>query len=286
MSVSDVEDVLFSKMNEARDLAKSHLNALDAQPPDSLNDISAIGLDTNILKALRREAIFADRLSLRLKAQGVSLVVPGQSILEFWNNHKIFASDDWSSFKSDLTRLTKRIENSNATGEHAETVSGIGRLVDGLSSDLQAERAPEYLGVSQNLIRSLLEFASQPMVSRLKFADLARIRFSSKIPPGFEDDKNKTAPYGDFFVWCDFLLGAMCIAPSEVRHKYLWVTDELKPDWKTGTGGHPALIEEFNWIHGGELSIVTYRELKSLIEEADSEVEAARKEFEETVDDG
>jgi hypothetical protein len=238
-----------------------------------LSDFAAIGIDTNILKALRRDVTFADRVFLTLAQNKVTLVVPAQTVVEFWNNHQVFASDDWNGYRNQLGQLSKRIESDNLGGSFRKEIQEIARLVELLTSDLQETKSPEYLNRSRELMQSMLETARVPMVSRTRFAELARIRSSSKLPPGFADDKLKAASYGDFFVWCDFLLGTLYdpVASSN-RQKCAWVTDDSKPDWKTGTRGHPALIEEFRWASERDLSVLSFAELKSLVADVEAEV--------------
>lgn len=80
---------------------------------------------------------------------------------------------------------------------------------------------------------------------------------------------------GDFFVWCDFLLGVLSVEVLPTREEFLLVTDESKPDWKTGEGGHPYLLEEFRWVRGGRLSIVSLADVRRMFK---SDEAAARAE--------
>lgn len=278
MELSEAEDVLLDKLSLVRDSRDLHLLVLESAPLSSLRDLMAVGLDTNILKALRRDPTFAERLFVTLQANGIALIVPSQSIVEYWNNHKVFASDEWNAFGSDLDKLTKRIENDKLAGHNEKAVNQIRELVQGISDDLQEAKTPGYLNRSKELIKSLLESASTPRVSRPRFAQLAVIRMQSKVPPGFADEKTKASPHGDFFAWSDFLLGALCITPVEERKRFVWVTDETKPDWKTGGAGHPALLEEFMWVVGGELTILSSSEIRDLLK-ADQTNDQASKAF-------
>lgn len=266
MEIADAELHLLERLSGARETARSFLSVLDLSPPVSIAALAGIGIDTNILKKLRREPTFADGLFVSLRANSVALIAPGQCIVEFWNNHRVFANDDWNGFRNDLGKLAKRIESESVGGQEARMISEIGKLVEELSGDLQESKSPDYLTRSQELIRSLLEIGSAPMVSRPLFADLARIRSAIKAPPGFADEKLKSASLGDFYVWCDFLLGALCVDPSGGGRKFAWVTDDAKPDWKTGDRGHPSLVEEFHWVTGAELSVLSLDNLRSLAE--------------------
>jgi hypothetical protein len=266
MGVLRSERLLYRKLTEPRISARLHVKILEYKPPSKLSEVAAIGLDTNILKALRRNAPLADMLSVVAESHDTALITPYQCVTEYWNNHKVFANDEWTKFRTDLGKLTKHIETARVTGHDERRVLEIERLVNELSDDLEAEQSPEYLTRSKTLIASLLEYASVPMVSRQKFATLASVRSASKLPPGFADEKTKVSSLGDFFAWCDFLLGALCVVDPQSRNQYLFVTDETKADWKTGTGGHPMLIEEFELVTDGQLSIVSLDDLRALLE--------------------
>jgi hypothetical protein len=265
MELNDAEDQLFARLSAPRLSTVEHRRAIDDKSPLSFDELSAIGIDTNILKALRNEPTFADRLFVTVEANQTTLVAPGQCIIEYWNNHKVFANDEWNAFKTDLTRLERRITSDAAVGHDAQAVEEIGRLVGILTSDLEESKSPGFMEKSRTLIHSLLDSATVPMVSRIRFASLADVRLASKVPPGWADGKTKTAAFGDFFGWCDFLLGVLCVEDPRARNRYAFVTDDIKPDWRTGPSGHPALIAEFDWICDGELSILTLNELRGLL---------------------
>lgn len=270
MELSDAENILFERMSVPRESSQLHLSSLDFAPPKSFSEVAAVGLDTNVLKMMRRELQAADQLVLTIAESGVDVIAPGQSIIEFWNNHKAFASDDWNAFRNAFQALTKKIDSGTLGSQQAEAIGQIRELVDGMSQDLHEEKSPEYLDNSRSLVQLVLARASKPMVSRPRFAQVAQIRQASKYPPGFADDRLKVSSYGDFFVWCDFLLGALCVALQESRRKFVWVTEDSKPDWKTGGEGHPALLEEFHWVHGGELWLTNYSGLKALLDASET----------------
>ena len=266
MEIEEAEDLLVGRLEGARDTASLHALVLDSRPPSTFGEMVALGLDTNVLKSLRREIPFADQLFLTLQASSVALIVPAQVITEYWNNHQVFASDEWNLFRSDLAKLSKRAEAQVSSGSVERRVLEIRSLLDEIEDDLQGSKTPEYLERSKELIRSLLETAKTPRVSRARLAELAHIRLASKTPPGFADERSKASAAGDFFVWCDFLLGALCVPAQAGRSKDVWVTEDSKPDWKTGGEGHPALLEEFKWVCGGDLSIVSLSAIRLIFD--------------------
>lgn len=275
MQTAEAEDILFSRMSAPRDASVSHRTSLAVLSMDAvpLADHASIGVDTNVLKILRRDVGAAEQVLLTLKQYEVGLIVPGQCVAEFWNNHQIFATADWGSYKGSLAKLGAQIEANNVGGQFERELAEISRLVELIATDLQETKSPQYLALSRTLMTSIAESAQIPMVSRIRFAELARIRNASKNPPGFADEKLKgTTAYGDFFVWCDFLLGALMVENADRDH-FAWVTEDSKPDWKTGAGGHPSLVEEFAWVTGRNLSILAYGDLTRLISDTDTEDE-------------
>lgn len=265
MDLSEVEERLLELLASPQISADAHLRALSAVTPTDMADVAAIGLDTNILKALRREPTFADSLFVTLQSTKTALIAPGQCVIEYWNNHKVFASDEWNSFKNNLDKLTRHLDSDGVDIHNTETVSQIHKLVDELTADLDESRSPVFLAKSRALMAQLLETATVPTVSRTRFGPLGTVRLANKTPPGWEDDRTKSAALGDYFAWCDFMLGVMCSHDPQSRNSYVYVTDETKPDWRAGTAPHPSLVAEFSRVCGGELSLLTLAELRKLL---------------------
>lgn len=75
----------------------------------------------------------------------------------------------------------------------------------------------------------------------------AEARYADKVPPGFKDAKNKSAPrkYGDYIIWSQILQHA-----KDGQHDVLFVTDDKKSDWWWESEGEtlgpdPRLRNEF-----------------------------------------
>lgn len=80
----------------------------------------------------------------------------------------------------------------------------------------------------------------------------AEERYSKKIPPGFQDAKDKQAPrkYGDYILWAQ-ILGKAEAEQTDV----LFVTDDKKSDWWWESQGQilgpePRLRDEFKAVSG------------------------------------
>lgn len=270
MSITDAEDRLYSSLVSARDATGGYQRAIDLirDGIGSFADVVGVGVDTNILKMLRRDTAAAERILASIQDTGVSLMIPGQVVVEFWNNHHVFASDEWGKFSNDLNKLARRVSSDRALLDWKDSrIEEIDRLVQELSSELQETKSPEYLSRSQTLMEAVLEAGRVTMVSRERFHSLANARLASKIPPGFADGAAKTNALGDVLVWFDFLLSATVRVgeDSAAEGQFVWVTDDSKADWKTGGSSHPALVEEFLHVTGCELHILSYAEFNGVL---------------------
>ena len=86
-------------------------------------------------------------------------------------------------------------------------------------------------------------------------------RFSEKIPPGYEDEKDKkdNRKYGDYVLWRQLLDYA-----AEAKKDVIFVTDDNKADWwlkgddkdKTTLAPRPELIQEFREETGKDIIIL------------------------------
>ena len=269
MDPSELEDRIFERLMVPRIDSAMHLDSLGDELPVRAAELAAVGLDTNVLKQLRRDVYRADNLLVRLAGANVRIIVPKQVVVEFWNNHRVFAKEDWNQLSNALRSLKGKLDSVQGSGDYAVQIANIESIIDAMAGDLAETQSDEYLSKSKRLIESLLPGAVTPMVSRGRFGALAQVRQSSKFPPGFADDARKVASWGDIFVWLDFLLGVLFVKDDTLGGRYLWVTQEAKEDWKTGSRGHPSLLEEFAWISEEKLSIVTLEELEALLEAED-----------------
>ncbi|MFS0730053.1 PIN-like domain-containing protein [Curtobacterium sp. 1P10AnD] len=351
MRLSEVESALFQRMAMSRLSVEHHLAALAEDATVDVLTLAGVGFDTNVLKVFRNDGVWTESMLVSLKSNSVAVIVPGQSVLEYWNNHKVFASEEWATFGADFARLARKLENGGLDRQNSAAVQDIQTRIASIADDLEAEKSPDYLKKSLELMELLLEGARKPMVSRSMFSGLARARQESRMPPGFADERSKSSSLGDFYVWCDFLLGASTLMldtapevaggarflnhgptdspqlavrlksgnkdemarkrsadelnPQDVekcggdavrsvsqeevqndsepigwppisdknestlfqRTGFVWVTNDSKPDWKTGGRGHPSLLEEFRAVTGGHLTIVSSSEFRALIDD-------------------
>ncbi len=276
MDVSDIERQLLEALSRSAFQDPTWAKPRAIEPASvKLWDLGGVGLDTNVLKMYRREPLEAANLVELLRAKGVALIIPGQTVVEYWNNHKVFARDDWNQAINDLRKFNEKLSKLGALAIVQDRLDELQKLVDEVSRDLQESTSSDFLDKSTSVLETLLEYALQPMVSRAVFYRVALARIGSKTPPGFADASAKgNLSLGDFYCWCDFMFGALHVSSSLSTQKdFLFVTDDEKPDWKTGGSGHPYLLQEFSQVTGSRLAIATTKDLQGLLASGSGEEE-------------
>ncbi|KSW30172.1 PIN-like domain-containing protein [Cellulomonas sp. B6] len=223
-----------------------------------------LAFDTSALKAFRRQANQWPSILASLKASGPSIVVSGQVLQEYWNNHRVFTAEDANKARGAAQQLEKALAGlvDSALTERAQSIV---ELLDEVREDIK-----DVSDIDGLLLRStqfaavLLSHAEVVFAPRTRFSELGEVRLASKVAPGFADAKEKSAALGDFFVWVDFLIGAAAVRPDSLEgfHYGLLVTDDQKADWRTGVLPHPSLTAEFGGVCDSALSILTVDEFR------------------------
>jgi len=244
-------------------LSTMALHAGDALPAD----VAAIGVDTNILKVLRRAPLMTDNLLSYVEDHGIPLIIPGQSAHEYWNNHGAIVRDIEGIY-SGVETLKKKILALNVSDEQVHAVQEIELHIERLATEMHDSRRPELLKESVAFWENVMPKARVCNVSRLAFKELAEVRFATKTAPGFAATKKISQALGDFFVWADFLLGlALSGLGSSTKHqqRVVFVTDDDKPDWKASGKPHPVLASELFRLTGHHLQIMGSKEFERTI---------------------
>lgn len=230
--------------------------------------IAAIGLDTNILKYLRRQPLKADELLNYAETNEVPLIIPGQCVQEFWNNHSVFVRDLEGIF-SPLQTLKNKVAKASLPQMQQRILEEVGEKLDLFKFEMEDSKRPELLSESFELWRSLQSKVSMPYVPRSTFRSLGEVRYSTKVAPGFAEDKPANQALGDFYAWADFLLGLQqADLVNENESRILFVTDDSKPDWKTSGKPHPMLLGEVHQLTGATLDILGSKDFFELIQDS------------------
>jgi hypothetical protein len=235
--------------------------------------IGSVGLDTNALGFLRMNAPVAATFTTSVERASVPLILPDQSVIEFWNNHQAFTRPA-TNMKADIDTTRSKIASlrSNSFGDEVDralenvqdTFAEFERLAELASDPLKYAKSMEFM-------REIGQLAHACGVPRESFRSLAEVRFASKYPPGFEDRPKYPQHLGDFYVWCDFLYGIK-IASLEARlptsdARVVFVTNDVKNDWAVASHGHPILAAEVYLLTGLSLEIRGTKDMNALAKE-------------------
>lgn len=232
-------------------------------------DIGAVGLDTNALKILRQDTILASSLAAWIASETIPLVVPGQALQEFWNNHRAFIRGS-ETLERDLQTLSnnvKKIATGTTNDELLERMNEIGEALRAFERVSLEVRDPELFKKSAAVWTELATVATVPHVPRSEFHELGQARFGSKTPPGFEDLDKFPRHLGDFYVWADFLYGLL-LAKNAGRlraGRVIFFTDDAKQDWLTSGRPHPTLAAEMLLLIGQPLQILSPTRISDIV---------------------
>lgn len=229
--------------------------------------IAAIGIDTNVLKILRRAPLVANNLLTYVEDKDIPLIVPGQSVHEYWNNHGMIVRDIDGIYNT-VQDLQRKIAKVNVSEAQRDAVNDIEDRLNRLADDLHDSKRPQLLEESTTFWAEVLPKVRSCSVPRTSFKALAEVRFASKVAPGFADTKKGLQALGDFFVWADFLLGLLIAglgSESRIEERVIFVTDDSKPDWKASNGPHPVLMGELSHLTGRHLQLYGSKDLQDLV---------------------
>lgn len=260
---ASLEDLLESKLRAA-----SQSWSLPANLSMPRGDTpTAIGVDTNVLKRLRGvDPLVVDRLAQRMKSSGAKLVVPGQSMTEFWNRHQTFTEDVLNPVRTSLTSSLDRLDEVRGIVAAPEKIDGLIEDIKELLQNVVAASPVEAMRKTVSFWAALESCMLVPYCDRARFIHIVETRQRTKHPPGFADEKTKQNALGDSFVWLDLLLGITELldgvdVPSLASREVWFVTDDRKSDWWSGNHAHPILVHEAMEVCGIRLQMLTTQEL-------------------------
>lgn len=228
-------------------------------------DNGIILFDTNVLLNLYRYSdTTRDTILDLIRKFADKIALPHQSALEYNRNRYEVIAEQEKAYKEFLDKidqiqkdlqstskppfLSKKIDtelNSVFKDVRKEVEESIKKYCDFLKDDPIFENLTEIFGgkISENFTKEELENIYKE----------GEIRYKSKIPPGFEDEKNKEGErkYGDLVLWKQVIQIA-----NKLKKDIILITDERKIDWwwkiKDGRnmGPRQELVEEIKNLAG------------------------------------
>jgi len=230
------------------------IDAIDGGNRSDTFHNAAIGIDSSAFLRIASHAKGEDLIDYFGATHRCPLILPGQTVQEFWNNElsavatvEKTLSGSFERFKKDLDKLD----------------SDFGDLKNSLESALDTFRDDHGTVYSEAAVRKTLSLlntlqakARVPFAPRTYFRPLAEQRQMTKTPPGFKDPGD-----GDFFVWVDFLLGLkQAQHAGEEFEKAILLTNDTKADWGRPRATHPILVAEARAIVGVPFETWTLKE--------------------------
>lgn len=198
----------------------------------------AIGIDSSAFLKLATNKNSADIIDYLLTQHKGPIVLPGQTIQEFWNNKSGAIQTLSSKLQSKLDTFKKEILD---LCEDFEDFSNQAQeLLEGFKSEHGYIYDHKSIRSIATLLNAIKTKAYVPYVPRSRFYEIARSRKLTKTPPGFQDDGD-----GDFFIWVEFLFGLMKAQADGAQFDYaILLTYDKKKDWSRGVVAHPILAAE------------------------------------------
>ena len=245
------EDAVFRVLNREIqiEVLDALVSALDPPETDCLVPSTAIAIDTNVLLRMAGHRGSEDIVDYLVTKHDGPIILPGQTIQEFWNNQLMAVDTVAKNLRRDFEKFRGRVQS--ISDDFGSFSDDIGTLLE----DFHNEHGHIYDRATVHKTRTLLDTlrarAIVPFVNRTRFQALADHRKRTKTPPGFEDSRN-----GDFFVWADFLLGLRLAQTEGAKYKRsVFVTNETKVDWIRNRVAHPVLTAEAMAVSGVSFAI-------------------------------
>jgi hypothetical protein len=202
---------------------------------------SAIALDSSVFLRLATKEGVIDYLAT---SHAAPLVLPGQSIQEFWNTNLSAAESIASGISKKFDALEAEIAKIDGTfGEFSTQFKG---LLEKFRDSFGYAYDGGTVRRTSSLFEVLKNKAIVSYVSRERFAAMAEHRSRTKTPPGFKD-----AGDGDFFIWLDLLKGLLLANNNGLTFdRVVLVTNDKKIDWSREGVPHPILSAELQALIG------------------------------------
>jgi hypothetical protein len=248
-AVNKLEEVLDRRVNLAA--LESLAKATGNRPKSSVVlETAAIGFDSSVFLRLATHKQSSDILDY-LPRHKRPLILPGQAIQEFWNNHFSVVETVGKSLKK---RFDAFCDEGRKLGvEFEEFRENMDTLLQDFQDNFGYVYDEKTRGNVSRALEILKDHSSVSYVPRSRFSEMATSRKRTKTPPGFKDEGD-----GDFFVWTDFLFGLLIKKQSLERFEdVILLTNDKKPDWSTGGVPHPILSAEVDALFGADFHLWT-----------------------------
>jgi hypothetical protein len=216
---------------------------------------AAVGIDSNVFLRLASKKYNADIVDYFASKHLGPLVLPGQSIQEFWNNQLAAIETTAKTLKKNFTTLADEAGRIDPSLEAFK--DEMKALLDKFADEYGYIYDENTMRGVQSLIEMLQSKALLEYAPRHGLNEIAQHRKRTRTPPGFKDDGD-----GDFFIWVEFLLGLMHAQDDGVQFDtVILVTNDAKADWSRDSVAHPILWAEVHALTGARFEIWSLEKL-------------------------
>jgi predicted nucleic acid-binding protein len=227
-----------------------------------IKDIWENGLicfDANVLLNLYRYSNETREALLKLISDfSTKIYLPHQAALEYNRNRYEVIAEQEKTYKAFIDKISQIQKDLQSTSKPPFLSSKVHNSINNVFKNVNEEvndsieKYSTYL-VEDPIYNRIVDIFSSRITEPFEEKKLNEIikegeeRFKNKIPPGFEDEKNKSGirKYGDLILWKQILQLA-----KEKKTPIIFITDERKIDWwwkiKDGRnmGPRQELVEE------------------------------------------
>ncbi|MFD1157546.1 PIN-like domain-containing protein [Roseovarius aestuarii] len=220
------------------------IDAIDGGNQSDTFQNAAIGIDSSAFLRIANHPKGEDLIDYFGATHSCPLILPGQTIQEFWNNELSAVDTVAKTLAGSFDRFNKDLDRLDS--DFSDLRNSLQTALDSFRDDHGTVYSEATVRKTLSLLNALQSKARVPFAPRTSFRPLAEQRQMTKTPPGFRDPGD-----GDFFVWVDFLLGLkQAQSAGEVFDKAILLTNDSKPDWGRPGSTHPILVAEANAIVG------------------------------------
>lgn len=245
-------------MNEIKNIFSGHRRKTEEEIQHMLED-GLIAFDANVLLNLYRYSSSTREAFLDIISKfSDKIFLPHQVVFEYSKNRYDVIVEQENAYKEFQKSLTKIQEDIESTSKHPflskkleksllkvfdEVNNEVNRQIDMHASYLKSD--PIYDKLNELFKGKVTESFNDAKINEIE--EEGENRYQDKIPPGYEDSKNKSdrRKYGDLIIWKQIIKHA-----KQNKKDILLITDDGKEDWwwklkdKRNMGPRPELIEE------------------------------------------
>ncbi|MFC4963136.1 PIN-like domain-containing protein [Alcaligenes sp. GCM10023179] len=228
--------------------------------PESINlNKTAIGIDANVFLRLSKHKNIEDIIDYFNTSHTAPLILPGQSIQEFWNNQLYVVDTVSASLKKKFDTL--KSETEKISEDFNSFYREFEKTFDSFENDYGYIYEEKTIRSTLSLLEMLRGRANVTYIPRERFHRIAENRKRTRTPPGFKDDG-----HGDFYIWAEFLFGLL--KEKELNKEFnhiVFLTNDQKIDWSRNGIAHPILTAEIQATFNISLEIWNLEKLWNAI---------------------